>query len=899
MLHWSCKLAVEGRIGRFNLFLWTALALLCIAATNGSAATVQRVVVLPFEVNALDGLDQLRHQIPEIFVQRLQTEGAETVTIPEQEREAVLAQLAAEGSDAARRLAAQYGAQQAIWGSFTLIDRHFSLDTHMVAARPDAEPQRFFTQGRELENLIPVATDQAEQIALVLFERQRVADITVRGNQRIEADAILRVMETRIGSVYKPEALTRDVRAVYNMGFFDDIRVESTATPEGRAVVFHVKEKPTIRRINIRGNSYIKEEDIQDNLTISTGAILNIFQIYSNIEQIETVYKNKNYHQVKVDYAIRDLDHNQADLDFVIEEGPKIYVTDIVFEGNQDFTDKELKKAVKVSEKGFFYWLTSSGDLDRAQLDQDVGRLNAFYSNQGYINVRIGEPGVVIEPEGIRVTFEIDEGEQFKVGRVTLTGELIKPAEALSALLRSPGEAHFNRDLVRNDVLLLTDIYADEGYAYADIMPRIDQDAENRVVDITFDIRKREQIYIERIVIEGNTRTRDKVIRRELHLSEQGLFRGSALKRSMRNLYRLDYFEDIKVDTLRGSADDKMVLALDVTEKPTGTFSFGAGYSSEESVFFTGSINQRNLFGRGQTLEFGGQIGARTSLFSFSFTEPYLFDTKFSGSLSAYNQLRDYDSYERRSYGGGLSFGYPVADFTRFYWGYNIDQSTVKILSGYETRVPDTIKELDGTNLTSSVNVRLAYDSRDHTFTPTEGSRHSIYLEYAGLGGNVGYNKVILQTTWYQRIYRSLIGSVNARYGLVEKNDDNKLLPDYEKFYLGGINSMRGFGWRGIHLTEVNQDGNTVKVGGEQMIQFNVELMFPMLAQAGVFGVVFYDTGNIFDGDINFGNLRQSAGAGIRWLSPIAPIRVEYGYILDRKEGESVGQVEFTLGGSF
>lgn len=874
------------------------LAVMAVASGQAAANEPIKVLVLPFEVNAPEALPHLRNQIPELLAQRLQREGADAATVPETQLEGALAAIK-EGPGAINALARGYDVEQVIWGSFTLIDRHFSLDARLMAVPPDAEPVRFFAQGRNLENLIAVTGDLTDQMAMALFQRELVDQVSVSGNQRIEADAILRVIRTRPGSVYKPEALSEDLRAVYAMGFFDDVRVEAHPTAGGREIVFHVKEQPTIRRINIRGNSYIKEEDIRDNLTISTGAILNVFRVYSNIEQIETLYKNKNYHQVRIDYALRPLDHNQADLDFIIEEGPKIYVSDIVFEGNRDFSDRALKKVIKLSEKSIFSWLTSAGDLDRAQLDQDVARLSAFYSNQGYINVRVGEPQVDIRPEGIRVTFQIDEGRQFKVGRVDITGDLILPRDELLQKLHTTDETYFNRETVRNDVLTLTDLYAEQGYAYADIAPRISQDPERLVVDITFDAQKREQISLERIVIKGNTRTRDKVIRRELHVQEQDLFRGSALKRSIRNLYRLDYFEDIKVDTLRGSAEDTMTLVIDVTEKPTGTFSLGAGYSSEETVFMLGSISQRNLMGRGQTLEFGGQIGARTSLFSLNFTEPYLLDTNFSLSLTAYNQERDYDSYDRSSYGGGFLFGYPVADYTRFFWGFNIDQSTIDIKTGREALVPNSVNELEGTQLTSSTNIRLAYDSRDHYFTPTEGSRHSIFIEYAGLGGNIGFTKYIGQTTWFVPLYKKLIGSANARIGLVHENSDGKLLPDYEKFYLGGINSLRGFGWRGVFLTERNEAGNLVKVGGEQMVQFNLELLFPLVAQAGVYGVLFYDTGNVYSGGFNLGDLRQSAGGGIRWLSPIAPIRVEYGFILDRREGESAGQVEFTLGGSF
>ncbi|MBI5896349.1 MAG: outer membrane protein assembly factor BamA, partial [Desulfobacterales bacterium] len=617
----------------------------------------------------------------------------------------------------------------------------------------------------------------------------------------------------------------------------------------------------TIRYINIKGNSFIEEEKIRENLTIATGAILNIFKVRSNIDQIETLYKEKNYHKARIDYKIKPLDNNQADLEFIIEEGPKIYVTAINFEGNKAFPEKDLKKMLKVSEKGFFYWLTSSGDLDRAALDQDVAALNAFYSNAGYINARVGEPRIDIKDEGIEITLKIDEGQRFKVGKVDVTGDLIKPKEELLTPLSISQETYYNREKIRNDVLALTDLYSDDGYAHADISPRIDQNPEQLVVDITFAIQKREQVYFEKIIISGNTNTRDKVIRRELHVNEQGLFSGKDLKRSVRNLYRLDYFEDIKVDTLKGSADDKMVLKLDVTEKPTGNFTFGAGYSSEEKVFFTGSVAQRNLFGRGQTLNFTGTIGAQTTSFVLSFLEPYLLDTRFSGTASLYNQQKKYDDeyYERDSQGGGLSIGYPVFDYTNARLGYHLDRSDIAIDRAYESLVPPDIVLLEGVNWTSSSDVSLTYDSRDRSFNATEGSKHSISFEYAGLGGDIGFNKAIAQTMWYIPIFKKyLIGCANGKIGLVQENDDAKILPDYEKFYLGGINSLRGFGYHGVFIPEVNEDGIPFKTGGERMLQFNAELIFPIVASAGVNGVV-----------------------------------------LDRREYESRGDWEFTLGGSF
>jgi outer membrane protein insertion porin family len=891
----------------YALFVWLALLpmVLCgpaaIASEDPAAPSAIKVLVMPFQINAQNDLSNLRTQIPGVLAQRLQKEGALPVTIDESAVEEAL-KITSGNLDDIRSKALTEGAQQVVWGSFTLIGTTFSLDMRLMSSQAGAAPERFFSQGQNLESLVPVVNDLADQIGTKLFGRQLVTDIRVQGNQRIESDAILRVIKTQKGSVYRSDALSNDLRAVYAMGYFDDARIEVQSNAEGKSVIFHIKEKPTIRYINIKGNSYIEEEKIRENLTIATGAILNIFKVRSNIDQIETLYKEKNYHKAHIDYKIKPLDNNQADLEFIIEEGPKIFVTAIHFEGNKAFTDKELKKKLKVSEKGFFYWLTSSGDLDRAALDQDVATLNAFYSNQGYINARVGEPRIDIKDEGIEITLKIDEGQRFKVGKVDVTGDLIKSKEKLLAPLTISKEPYYNREKIRNDVLTLTDFYSDEGYAHADIMPRIDQNPEQQVVDITFTIQKREQVYFEKIVISGNTNTRDKVIRRELRVYEQGLFSGKDLKRSVRNLYRLDYFEDIKVDTLKGASEDKMVLKLDVTEKPTGSFTFGAGYSSEEKVFFTGSIAQRNLFGRGQTLNFTGTIGAKTTSFVLSFLEPYLLDTRVSGSASLYNQDKEYDDnyYDRKSQGGGLGFGYPVLDYTTARLGYRLDRSDVRIYNGYESLVPPDIVELEGINWTSSVDTSLTYDSRDRTFNATEGSRHSISFEYAGLGGDIGFNKAIGQTMWYIPIFgKWLVGCANAKIGWVAENDDAKTLPDYEKFYLGGINSLRGFGYHGVYIPEVNENGVLYKTGGERMLQFNAELIFPIVPSAGVNGVVFYDTGNVYTDSYDISDMRQSAGGGIRWLSPIAPIRIEYGYILDRRENESKGDFEFTLGGSF
>jgi outer membrane protein insertion porin family len=883
----------------FKLGILTTLLVMTGLNAPLRAATTNpvRVMILPFRIHATDDMAYLSTQIAQVLADRLKQDGA--VIVDMDTNQALTADAKGFDTDKIRQIARQYQADQVIWGSFTLIGDSFSLDARMTGPTAMKAPVEFHVEDHGLDNLLKALNELGQQIGMKLFQREIVAAVHITGNQRIESDAILRMVKTRVGGVYQKDQISKDLKSIFEMGYFDDLRADAESSPDGKIVTFHVKEKPTIRRIKTTGNLRFDDDKIKESLTISTGAILNLFKIRSNIEQIETMYKEKNYHKVKVDYKIVPLANNQADIEFIIDEGPKLYVTDIEFEGNKSFTPKRLKKVIQTKEKGFFYWLTSSGDLDRTKLDQDTALLNNFYLNQGYINARVGDPQVDIGEENIRIIFKIEEGDRYKVGRIDVTGDMILPKKELLKDLSLGKSTYFDREKLRNDVIALTDLYGNYGYAHADVKPMVKENHAALVVDVTYEIEKHQEVYFENILISGNTRTRDKVIRRELDVHEQERFNGADLKKSIRKLYRLDYFEDIKVDSLKGSSDDKMVLKIDVTEKPTGSFTFGAGYSSEENLFVVGSIAQRNFLGRGQTLQLEGQFGGSTTLYDLSFTEPWLFDIPLSTTANAYDQDKQYTEYDRHSEGGGLRFSYPVAEFTRFYWSYSYDLSDVTITASDPDTVDDSIKELVGTNATSSASIALGYDSRDSLYNPTEGSKHSLTFEYAGLGGDVGFDKLTADTGWYFPLFKGLIGFAHGKAGWVRQNSDDKILPDYEKFYLGGINSLRGFDYRGVHRTHINSEGVATEVGGTEMVQFNFEMIFPISKKSGVVGVVFYDTGNVYEDNIDLGNLRRTAGFGLRWFSPLAPIRIEYGEVLDRKAGEGSGRWEFSMGGAF
>jgi outer membrane protein insertion porin family len=796
-----------------------------------------------------------------------------------------------------KKLGLQTGADYVLWGSLTWIGQQFSLDLKLFEVIAEGRPRPFMAEGRGIENLPSTVDKLAEDLSLTILKRQKILTVEVSGSQRIEADAIKRIVETQPGDIYNLKNLSVDLKAIYAMGYFDDVQVIAETQPDGKIVTFKVREKPTLRSTRFSGNHWaFEDEEIEEVITAKRGSILNINVIQNDIDRIIELYKDDNFHNVKVDYKIFERKDNQADLEYIIDEGEKFKIEKIQFEGNKAFSDKELKKQMATAEENILSWFTSAGDLNEDNLEQDVTRLISYYKNSGYMQARVGEPQVKFVGDEIEITIKIDEGSQFKVGQVELTGDLLIPKEELLPSLKITQEEFFNRETLRNDVLKLTDLYSNEGYAYADVAPKVNEDPEKLIVEITFDIQKGKQVYFEEIIISGNTKTRDKVIRRALRVYEQERFSSQRLKRSIRNLYRLDFFEDIKVDTSKGSADDKMVLKIDVTEKSTGAFSFGAGYGNVEQLYGVISIAERNLFGRGQKLELKGTLGSKTQNINLSFTEPYIYDIPLSGTINFYNWKYNYDAYEKDSFGSGLTLSYPLLDFTRGSISYIYDLANISNIS---SDAPRSIKDLKGENVKSSVTSSLRFDSRNDTFVPTQGSSHSFSLEFAGLGGDIGFMKYIGETAWYFPLFWEFVLAPHAKSDYVNKTRTKKL-PDYEKFYLGGIGSLRGF--ERDDLAPRDNDNNSI--GGDRFVQFNLDLTFPIVKDQGVFGGLFFDTGRVYGDnesiELDPSDLRQSAGLGLRWMSPMGPVRLEYGFILDKEDSDhGIGNWEFSMASAF
>jgi outer membrane protein insertion porin family len=871
--------------------LVSLLGLALFSVLNASAQPAVGVVVLPFAIHAQPDLSYLKGEIPEAMRQQFAEDGA-NARVLDPETAADWRRGGRSDADVARS-ALQVGADYVVEGSLTFIGQNFSLDARLLAAAGDRPTRAFTAVGQGVENLPGAVKKLARDMGLTIFQRDRVVEVQVEGSQRIEADAVRRVIKTKPGDVFGARAAADDLKAVFGMGYFDDVQIQSERAADGIRLVFKVTEKPTVRAIQITGYTVYDEEDLLKSLTLKKGSVLNVFTVRNDVRRLEDMYKEKNYHNVKVEYTLSPQRNNQVDVEYHIDEGSKILIKKIAFIGNTAFPDRALKGEIDTSEKKFFLsWFTRAGDLNQDIVNQDAGKLTAFYHNNGYIRARVGEPQVDFEEDGIVVTFRISEGPRFKLGTVDFRGDLLLPKEELIKKLKITKEPYYNREILRSDVIAITDLYSDEGYAYVDVSPKVDQNNEKLTANITFQIDKGKQVYFERIQISGNTKTRDKVIRRELRVYEEELYSGVRLKRGIRNLNRLEYFENVKVDTSKGSGDDRMNMNLEVKEKSTGAFTIGAGYGSSEGGFVTGSVRERNLFGRGQTLGLQGVIGGKTQRYVLSFTEPWLFDIPLSAGAELYKWKYEFDQYDKDSVGGKLRFGYPLHEYVRGSATYTLDVTDIR---NVDPEAASSIQDDDGLHVKSSIGPTIRYDSRDSLFNAREGSLHSLEYELAGLGGDVGFNKIIVDTGWYLPLWK-LVFVPHARAGWM-RGIPGFDVPDYEKFYLGGINSVRGGDRNDL---APKQDGEPV--GGMSFLQGNFEVKFPLVEEANVYGILFVDAGSVYRDDIDsdFGNAIVTVGPEIRWMSPIGPIRLAYGYYLTQKsEYKSSGGFEFSMASAF
>lgn len=808
--------------------------------------------------------------------------------------------------------------------------------TNRPAPRRAARPAT--SQGRAATPTPKVAVDPT-LTAAPSESGGRVVKVEVRGNKKIETDAVMARLVTKVGEEYSTDKVRQDVEALFRSGYFYDVRVDRQGSGNELSLVYSVLEKPSIMEINYSGNSEVEADDLKEATGIKPFEILNMSKIRESTEKLQKVYEDKGYFLAKITPRVENVVEGESvKLTFDISENEKVKVKRVTFLGNKNIPDGKLKRGMQTQEGGFFSFVSGSGAYKQDAFDHDVQLLNYLYFNEGYVQIKIDRPQVYVTPDrkGIYITIRVDEGDRFKIGSVDFAGDLLFDRDDLYNSVDIDGSGWYVHETLLKDLRNLQAKYGDLGYAYANIIPRTRIRDKDKEVDITFEIDKGNKIYFGRINMTGNSRTRDKVIRRELRIKEGELYNETRKRESMDNVKRLGYFEDVAFNAKTPNDNpDLMDLDIVVKERNTGTIQVGAGYSTYSQFIFNGQVNQINLFGRGQRLGISIDLSANQSLWNFNFTEPYFYDTDWSVGVDAYQSKRRPTEYEETKKGGAIRLGHPLAPFLQAFLRYKLDQTEINRDTQYgdpeifPTPTAENPHPAGNPNgITSSATFTLEYDKRNDRFAPTSGVYASSSLEYAGLGGDMRYTKGFFTGRWYKKLIWELVFRNNFTYGFIRANDPNSTPPYNELFLLGGANSLRGYDWFSIGrrrysskryqcLTgqlgqdqcppngynqfpqnQATQNLANVPYGGTQQLVYNTEIEFPLISEAGIRGVFFYDVGYA-DDVLKFEDLRSDVGFGFRWFSPIGPLRFEWGFPLNRQDGENATSFQFAIGSPF
>lgn len=739
---------------------------------------------------------------------------------------------------------------------------------------------------------------------LTAFAEPIIKDIIIQGNIRVETSTVLTSIKSQKGKELDRSRVKADIKELYREGFFDTIDADAVAIDGNKVnLVFIVKEKPAIRRLVFEGNKEVDQDKLKEKFNLKTRYFYDSNKIATGVSELKKYYEEEGYYETEILVDPEVVGENQVDLKIKITEGERRKIRVVEFQGNNQVDSSELSSLVDTSRyKWWSSWITGSGVVKQESLDNDIREINKYYLNNGFVNVKVAQPDIVQIDNGIKVVFKIEEGEVHEFGRISARGDLKDNSinATLDGIKIKQGEK-FNLEQLKKDTFTVAEKFTDVGYAFANVEPATQVNKEEKTVDIVFVVDKGKPVKVNRINISGNKKTKDNVIRRSLQISEQEVFSSSKVKRSQELLQRLGYFEEVSIVPEPSENKDEVDLGVNVKEGNTGSFSLGAGISSGDGFIFSSRISENNLFGTGNSLSLDLNTGTERQNYVLSFNNPRVYDTRMSLGVDLLSVKRKFDKFDRNQTGGSVTVGFPLlflgedlADDIRLSFTYELLQIDI---ANVDADAPTLVQNNKGSSVSSSITPQLIRNTIDNPLDPSKGSKQQLSLELAGLGGEEKFWLSQFANTYYVPIWKSSFGNfvfsqrTRVGYGESYNSDD---FPLFKRFFPGGINSVRGFASRELGPKDV--EGN--EYGGNKQLVANFELIYPLVNSAGLSGVFFYDAGNAFDDNesIDISGLRHAIGWGIRWRSPIAPIRLEFGYPLDKQEGDDAYQVNFSFG---
>ncbi len=734
------------------------------------------------------------------------------------------------------------------------------------------------------------------------YAAQKVNKIEISGAQRIEESTIASYMDLKIGDEISDEVTDRVLKNLFATGLFTDVRV--SIRPKG-VVFIEVIENPIVNAIYFEGNEKISDEELLSEIQLRQRQVFTRAKVRSDVSRLYQIYRRQGRFSVSIQPKIVRLDQNRVDLVFEIHEGDITKIKSIRFVGNEHYSDRKLRSVISSKESAWYRFISSSDRYDADRLSYDKELVREFYLSKGYVDFKVISATAELSNDktGFFITFTVEEGERYKVSSSEIISNIRDfDSEVLRSSITFEEGDWYNLNEVKRSAMKMTDKLGDLQYAFVDVRPDIRKNTDDNTVVVVFSISESPRVFVERINVNGNIRTLDKVLRREMELVEGDPFNRSKLLLSERNIRKLNFFENVDIEVSQGSAPDKTIIDINVQEKSTGELSLGAGFSSTDGPLADVSIRERNLLGKGQDLLLSTTLAGKRSAFNLSFTEPYFLDRDILAGIDLFHTTRDLQkesSYDQRLSGGGFRLGYPLSQNWRQTLRYRIERNEIDNVNSDASRF---IRDQEGKRTTSAISQRLFYDTRDSSVFATSGMTYWLDTELAGLGGDAKYISAKTGASYYYPISDNVVLNILGEGGAIQSYGDSDIEIN-ERFFLGG-STLRGFERSGVGPRDAVTNDS---LGGNFFYRGSVEVSFPigLPKELGVRAHTFSDFGSLWDIDeigidlLEENSIRASAGVGISWKSPFGPIRLDYAIPYSSESYDKEEKFRFDFGTRF
>lgn len=748
--------------------------------------------------------------------------------------------------------------------------------------------------------------------SVMALEPFQVKDIRVEGIQRTEAGTVFSHLPVKVGEIMDDDLASQAIKSLYNTGFFKDVRIEA----ENDVLIVTVQERAAIAQIDFSGNKSFPTDKMKEGLKqvgISESQIFDKSQLDRAEQEIKRQYLSQGKYGASVKTVVTPLERNRVAVRFDIEEGAVSKIRDINIVGNKAYSIEDLRAQFLLTTPNWMSWWNKDDQYSKQKLNADIETLRSFYMNKGYLEFNVDSTQVSITPDkkDIYITINITEGEKYTISEVKLAGETLVPEDELRQLIQVQAGDTFSREKVTQTSKAISDRLSNDGYAFSNVNPVPEINKEKHTAAFTFFVDPGKRVYVRRINVVGNTRTRDEVIRREVRQLESAWYASNKIDRSKERIVRTDFFSDVNVETpaVPGTAD-QVDLNISVTEKSTGSVQFGAGLSSNEGVVFGITVNQNNFLGTGNRVSAQVNTGKVNTTYSLSYTDPYFTPDGVSRGIDVYRRDVNTSSlnigtYNTSSYGGGVRFGIPLNERDGLNFGLSADFTSVDLTDESPQQYKDFCEKASGCTSNSLVTTAgWTHDSRDSIMFTTKGVLQRLSGELALPVLDLEYYKIDYKHAWFKELFTGYTLMLNGEIGYADSYGDRKY-PFFKNFYMGGVNTVRGYDNGSLGPRSIDAvTGNDFALGGTKRLLGNAELYIPIpgLKESKQFRLsAFLDAGNVFgtDASYDFGELRYSTGVGLSWISPFGPLKLVFAKPLNSKTGDDTQAIQFQLGQQF